>query len=1163
MRMGSRETLHLLTIVLSGWMATTLHGLTLKPADSGITIDAGTLGNYTLEYPTLLDGGQKNVHKLIQKSASGNAATLKYEGGTGAGTQIAVQVKEDGTISFTPSNLPDDVKTFGTRMLINPAPVAGGTFSFGGKAAQPFPEQKPAKPHLYQGNVGTFTIKSADGKLLTFQSPFPYTYNQLTDSREWNWNVFHWTTNTPFNPDVKTYTLRVYEGDPTTAPPPAPAAKAASATPGQAPRPAAPASAAKSSVTATDKGIHIDGGLLRFTLEYPQLQGADQKVIHKLIEKQVSANSATLKYEGGTGAGTGAGGQIDLKINNGEVGMDFRNMPDDFPNYACLMLIDYGISNGGTWKVDDQAEQPFPTEKPAKPHLYQGHARKITFKGYDGRAVTLACPENAYFQLTDNREWGWKIFAFRFNAPFNKDNPAAQLKVSFGAGDTAAAIAPQVDKFGQPTKKDYPGKVTSIDELKADVEADKAYYASFNPPKLDTYGGLPGSGEKLGLQKTGFFHVQKKGERWYLVDPEGNAFFHLAIGCFTPASATYVSGREQIYEWLPPHDGEFAGAWLKQDRNSVDFHVVNEIRKYGQAASGAEDHTAWLDRMIYRVRQFGFNSGGPFTGGMEKQPAGAHFPYVAGLPLNEWDAGIKRIPGIRETWDPFDPKIVASIEKNFQRIAASANDPLIIGRFIINEPLYEDIPKVVPTLNGKYACKCELVDNLKAKYATIADFNQAWKMQATTFEELVDKGLPVTTRAANADMQAYTAHFLDVMMNTVCTTARKYDPNHMIIGNRLQSGTINNEQLCRIFSKYLDVMSFNYYTYYLDKDFLQRIYGWTGRPMFLSEFYWNSPSDSGLPGGVKDIGSQQERGLAYRNYVEQAASPSLGFVCGIEWFTLVDQSVTGNWFSKYSGENGNTGFFSVADRPYKPMIAEMVKTNYGIYDVMSGQRPAYVFDDPRFNQKSAGQKTLKITRATGPITIDGGTKNWPGIPAETISGKRLVEGTTAGTGADGVEGSFKLCWDEKNLYVLANIVDPTPMQNSNPVDDIWRGDAVELFIGGENIDQGGALLFTDRQILLRGATSPDLPPLFVNRVTPQPTFPTVVIANVDGKGYTIEAAIPFSLLNITPAEGKAFRFDLSIDDSADGKRRLRQLAWNGTNRNSGDRTNWGMAVLSQ
>lgn len=76
-------------------------------------------------------------------------------------------------------------------------------------------------------------------------------------------------------------------------------------------------------------------------------------------------------------------------------------------------------------------------------------------------------------------------------------------------------------------------------------------------------------------------------------------------------------------------------------------------------------------------------------------------------------------------------------------------------------------------------------------------------------------------------------------------------------------------------------------------ELLKKICEWTGRPMTLSKFYWASPAESGLEGGC-EVDSQKERGLTYRNYIEQSAS--LGLVVGIEWFTLIDQASTGRWF---------------------------------------------------------------------------------------------------------------------------------------------------------------------------------------------------------------------------------------------------------------------------
>ena len=76
---------------------------------------------------------------------------------------------------------------------------------------------------------------------------------------------------------------------------------------------------------------------------------------------------------------------------------------------------------------------------------------------------------------------------------------------------------------------------------------------------------------------------------------------------------------------------------------------------------------------------------------------------------------------------------------------------------------------------------------------------------------------------------------------------------------------------------------------------------------------------------------------------------------GIEWFTLVDQSITGRYFQRYNGENANTGLISVADRPWRPMLVPMIETNSSIYDVLLGQRSAFALDDPQFRIGTVGK----------------------------------------------------------------------------------------------------------------------------------------------------------------------------------------------------------------
>ena len=79
----------------------------------------------------------------------------------------------------------------------------------------------------------------------------------------------------------------------------------------------------------------------------------------------------------------------------------------------------------------------------------------------------------------------------------------------------------------------------------------------------------------------------------------------------------------------------------------------------------------------------------------------------------------------------------------------------------------------------------------------------------------------------------------------------------------------------------------------------------------------------------------------------------------------------------------------------------------------------------------------------------------------------------------------------------------------------------------------------------------------------QPACKVTVIPNVNGKGYVVEAAIPLPSLGVKPVVGTEMLIDLGMDDSTDGQRRSRQFMWNGTDRNSGDRTHWGRAMLGQ
>lgn len=694
----------------------------------------------------------------------------------------------------------------------------------------------------------------------------------------------------------------------------------------QSPAPSASSSPGIAEFQFSADGIEIDAGSLgKFTLEYPSLLDAAQNSAHKLLEKILTPGRVALKYDSGLEAEITRG-------DDGSVRFRFSTAPADVKFVGWGMHIPISFNQGGKWALGDKAAD-FPKEKPPQPHLFQGNAKGLRITNYEGKSLAVELPPYTYYELNDNREWNWAIFHLKGVTPVAPEVRDFVLHIS--TQEAAAKAAPLVDAFGQSTRENWPGKVKSLEELKGDVDAENEYDAALHPPALGTYGGLHESKDGAPRKAAGFFRLEKEGERWLLIDPAGDPFFQLALCSAQPGEDyTLVKGRESAYEWLPPRDGEFATAWQKDSGGTAfSFLLANIIRKYHEPYD-PERYTA---RMITRARRWGFNSTGAFTGNaVEGARRAANFPGVEHL-----DLGAPHLPGLDQVCDPFDEKVRQAIDQSFARtLPPRASDELIIGYFIANEPIYENIQHIVPALKAsEHVCKQRLVDELRRKYATPAAFNAAWSLRIKAFDELGDMVVPVETPAAKKDVQDYVGLFLEQYFKIVSEAFRRHDAHHLLLGSRLMPGTINNEQLCRIMGKYVDVMSFNYYTKALDPGLLKRIYQWTGRPLLLSEFYWSASRESGLTGGL-EVPTQRDRGLAYRAYVEQSAA--LGFVVGIEWFTLNDQAVTGRWFEGLNGERANTGVVAVTDRPWKPALTEMMKTNYDIYKILFGEKSPYV-----------------------------------------------------------------------------------------------------------------------------------------------------------------------------------------------------------------------------
>ncbi len=880
----------------------------------------------------------------------------------------------------------------------------------------------------------------------------------------------------------------------------------------------------------SEPGIKIHRNGRDYFLFYMEFE---RKGVISYPNKVISApDNARLTYSNGMTATVQAvDSRLVYKIEN----------PGKADHFGQNLFLPKGTILGAQYQLDGGARGALPAVTGASKQIVLQKATAFLLHSTDGT-------EGMFRFMRDNQpitggaelHTGWSAptgpaIRYKFHAPL--DSGTSEVTIQLEETQNGEGVAP-VDQFGQPSTLDFPGKIKSEDELRADLAEDLIYYNNLTPPERSLSGGMIG-GPKF--KATGFFRLDKFKGRDLLVTPTGEPYFHLAVCGVGPCDDfTYIEGRRNLYAWLPPLEGEFGTAYLDKNPAHFSFYLANVIRKTGKPI----DWNEWKGQQVPRLRKWGFTAAGAFAAPSESMRQ-QNFPYVTTLPVSSLPQLLPLI------FDPFEPENKILLDQVFStRLPARANDPLLVGYYISNEQRYTDICRQLPQFRSDKAAKRELAKFLKKRYPDVKEFNRKWKTKLNSLDEIADTPLLVQTEEALGDTQAFAAIFLDNYFQMIREAFLKYDKNHLLIGARfLPAMTRELEASVVACGKYVDVFSVNYYSADIDAAYLRHLHELSGRPLILSEWSFGS-AEQGLTGGCVDVNSETERGESYRNYVEQAAA--LPYVVGHEWFAYLDQALTGRWFQKYNGESMNIGLLNVADRPFKEFLKHVMKTNYQIYDVVFGKVAPFRKVAAEENRRSP--KRTMIPRALPGMAIDCQYTAWPGRPSTRVGAGDL----SAGKKADDFSADFNFCWDETNLYFFAVIKEPTPGVNSYSGKELWKGDALEFFFGAEKVEQDGPLLFSDRQLLLGG--TPELRTHFLHSPT---QFPVQAMyqRHPDRKGWTMEGAIPWEAVGIRPESGMKFRFDFAIDDAESDRQRLRQFLWSGDDRNSQLRTGWGTAQL--
>jgi len=393
---------------------------------------------------------------------------------------------------------------------------------------------------------------------------------------------------------------------------------------------------------------------------------------------------------------------------------------------------------------------------------------------------------------------------------------------------------------------------------------------------FDKYGGWEG----IKGEKTGFFHTQKIDNRWWLVTPEGNAFFSLGMYCVR------ISG-------------------IPETETGKRAYRDNCLAKYGSESK-------WAEVSLNRLQEWGFNTIGDWSS--YSIISSKQMPYVIGLEAGK--AGKNVIPEGAYGFFPdvFDEEYKKAVEKKIEEklnaYSGITEDPYLLGYFTSDEPSWY----------GSKGRRGALVDDFIALPDT-APGKKAW--------------VEFSKNKRGKERQELKLEFLEKIAEKFsevhADALRKYDKNHLILGSR--PSRTYPEVLSGI-GKYTDVFGLSFYELNkgdsIDAEFdkkIDELYKYGKKPIMLGVLI--TAKDSDLPFGM--VKTQEDRGVSYWNYLKKTASnPN---IVGLHWFQYFDPPR-----KCYDQRAANWGVVNDKDEPYEDAVELIAFANKRVYRYASGRK---------------------------------------------------------------------------------------------------------------------------------------------------------------------------------------------------------------------------------
>ena len=614
---------------------------------------------------------------------------------------------------------------------------------------------------------------------------------------------------------------------------------------------------------------------------------------------------------GGFLSSVGNKGEIcGYKAENGKfLAIDVTNHSD----YSCGLILGFSTTTDNNW-----GEISF--KFGILPQLRTRFV--LPLSALDGKILFLERTPGRLKCVTQGRPLKLdKICKVTLNGSLAFDDTLIEIHDMFIADeepDYSVETKAMVDKLGQKKNITWDGKTESEADLIAYLQSEAVKETTVVSADWSKYGGWM----KKRFEPTGYFGIENDGERWWLKDPDGYAFFSTGLDCVRVDGDCNMNGITQLCEELP--DKSNPGWNDRMNRTQFSWHASNLYKAFGD-----EWFTKWADITNRRMSEWGFNtiacwSDGDYTDYVKK-------PYVQ--ILGHYPHTQKMI--FRDFPDVFSDEFKDSAENWAKSLEKIAEDKNLIGYFMSNEPMWAFVNNANPAAmllesDVDYVSKRYLIDFLKDKYQTVTAINNAWDKSFASFDDLnTVMDTSEFNDTAIADLFEFSTEMIHEYIKVPALAAKKYDPNHLNLGIRY--AWLSSKMLASG-SEYIDVYSFNCYSMDPTDSIINTI-ALIDKPVMIGEFHFGA-LDKGMDAtGLRGVLNQEERGKAFRYYMHKAAvHPSC---VGAHYFTLNDQGYLG----RFDGENYQIGLVDVCNRPYTDFIDGVITTNRELYDVADGNIP--------------------------------------------------------------------------------------------------------------------------------------------------------------------------------------------------------------------------------